>query len=39
MSHIGEATALVFLGLPLVAMERPALAAVFGALGVFLFLM
>lgn len=36
MSHIADGTALVFLGVLLVAIERPGLAAVFGALGIYL---
>jgi hypothetical protein len=36
MSHVADGTALVFLGVLMVAIERPALAALFGALGIYL---
>jgi hypothetical protein len=36
MTHVADGTILIFLGVLLVAIERPGLATVFGALGIFL---
>jgi hypothetical protein len=38
MTHVADGTALVFLGVIMVAFERPILASLFGALGIYLFL-